>query len=123
MHKLVISAASLIAVSVGSAFAGNDGIPRPAPYGQPPAKNELRLPPPPATPPAPANSGYIRPFTTGDGGIGAVGGYQRGNTSVNGQVYVPPSGSPSGNVTVTHNPLPPPARSAEPSVNLDTNKR
>jgi hypothetical protein len=79
----------------------------------------------------PANSGWARPYSAGDGGIGVMGGGQKGNTRFQGNVYVPPSGSPFVQGTIVHNPPPPvppgkpgePSRSAEPSVNPDTNKR
>jgi hypothetical protein len=46
--------------------------------------------------------GWVRPYSTGDGGIGMMGGYQtRGGTSVNANVYVPQFGPPSANPTVT----------------------
>jgi hypothetical protein len=73
----------------------------------------------------PANSGWARPYTAGDGGIGVIGGGQKGNTQFQGHVYVPPAGAPFVRGDIVLNPLPPlsPSRSAQPSENLDVNKR
>jgi hypothetical protein len=66
---------------------------------------ELHLPPPlPPAPAAPASGTWVRPYTQGDGGVGAVGGYSStGGTSVTGNVYVPHYGPPAGGASVeTH---------------------
>ena len=102
MHKFLAltSAAALLVILGGPAIAASNDIPRPAPYGQPPSTKEVRQLAP--MQPAPSSSsGWVRPYTAGDGGLGAVGGYQtRGGTSVNGNVYLYGNGGATGGVSV-----------------------
>jgi hypothetical protein len=90
-----------ITLTAGVLTANADSIPTLGPYGQPPSSNQLPMNLP-APAPAPSSPAWVRPYSTGDGGIGAMGGYRApGGTSVGGNVYVPHSGPPSGGVLVT----------------------
>jgi hypothetical protein len=104
MNKIIVwtVTAAALSLSVNSAFAGPNAIPTLGPYGQQPPNNQVRQLPPLSPPPASSSGAWVRPYTAGDGGVGAMGGYQsRGGTSVTGNVYVPNNGTPSGGVSVT----------------------
>lgn len=90
-----------IALPAGVSTASADSIPTLGPYGQPPSPNQIPMNLP-APAPAPSSPAWVRPYSTGDGGVGAMGGYRTpGGTTFGGNVYVPHYGSPSGNFSVT----------------------
>ena len=109
---ILITAASTVIASLTAMMAVSPtmaGIIPSYDYSRP---SNSQLPPPPPPAPAPSSSGaWLRPYSSGND-AGVVGGYQTpAGTSFTGGVYVPPSGPPSGGVSITI-----PTRSARDSA-------